>query len=168
MQLLPLTLRRALAGLPLLAALATACSSDPVTPDTTDYAAQDEATLKQYIADQKITNAQRQPSGLYFVPDSVNASLPLLKAGQKVSVLYTGQLLNGQVFDATSKRGNQPYVFTLGAGQVITGWDLGVALMHKGDKARLLIPSGLAYGAGYGAIPPNTPLLFTIKVVDAQ
>ena len=151
--------------------LATGClkNNDVATPQ--DYSVIDDGLLKQYIVDQKITNAQRQPSGLYFVPDSVTATNTLATNGKTITVLYTGQLLNGNVFDSNMKAGGKPFSFVLGAGQVIAGWDIGVALMHKGDKARLLIPSALgygAYGAGGGAIPPNAPLVFAVKVLDVK
>ena len=137
---------------------------------TTDYSAADEATIQTYLTAHNITNAQRQASGLYFVPDSVNASATPAVAGKTISVLYTGLFTTGNVFDATSLRGNQPFSFVLGQGQVIKGWDEGIALMHKGDKARLLIPSALAYGtSGSGStIPANTVLVFYINVLNVR
>jgi len=146
--------------------LATACHKDDATPD---YSAQDDATIQKYVAANTVTNAQKQPSGLYYVPLTVpNTAAPLPTVGQIVSVLYTGYLLDGTVFDASSNHGNEPLNFALGKGQLIAGFDQGVALMHKGDKASLLIPSGLAYGpAGAGsAIPPNTVLRFDVELVD--
>ncbi|MGI4870271.1 MAG: FKBP-type peptidyl-prolyl cis-trans isomerase [Janthinobacterium lividum] len=114
--------------------------------------------------------AQKQSSGLYYVPVTTNASGTPAVAGKTVSVLYTGTLLDGTVFDASSKNGNKPFDFVLGAGQVIKGWDQGIALMHKGEKAVLLIPSALGYGAsGAGsAIPPNTVIKFDVEVTDVK
>ena len=145
--------------------LLTACKKD----DDKDYAQIDEATLKQYVADNTLTAAQRQESGLYFVPVTTTSGVQP-KAGQTVSVLYTGTLLNGTVFDASSQHGNKPISFVLGAGQVITGWDEGIALMTKGSKATLLIPSQLAYGSrgAGGSIPPNTPLRFDVELVEVK
>ncbi|MGI4832466.1 MAG: FKBP-type peptidyl-prolyl cis-trans isomerase [Janthinobacterium lividum] len=150
--------------------LATSCQHNPDAGTAEDYRAIDDGLLKRYLAAQHITTAQRQASGLYFVPDSVNTTAPPATAGKTVTVLYTGQLLNGQVFDSNRKPGGQPFQFVLGEHQVIAGWDSGVALMHQGDKARLLIPSALAYGpAGAGGlIPPNAPLVFTVQVLDVQ
>ena len=88
--------------------------------------------------------------------------------GDTVSVLYTGSLDDGTVFDASSLHGNQPFSFTLGAGQVIKGWDLGVVGMRVGGKRELVIPPELGYGAsgaGNGAIPPNATLHFTVQLL---
>ncbi len=89
--------------------------------------------------------------------------------GQAVSVHYEGSLLNGQVFDSSYKR-KKPIDFELGAGQVISGWDEGIALLKVGDKARFVIPPALGYGnAGAGGvIPPNATLLFDVELVDVK
>lgn len=86
--------------------------------------------------------------------------------GQTVSVHYEGALMNGQVFDSSYKR-KQPIDFQLGEGQVISGWDEGIGLLSVGDKARLVIPSDLAYGSSGagGVIPPNATLLFDVELV---
>lgn len=86
--------------------------------------------------------------------------------GKKVSVHYKGQLLDGTVFDSSFKR-NEPIAFNLGVGQVIPGWDEGIQLLKEGDKARLVIPSELAYGSrgAGGVIPPNAPLIFDVELV---
>ena len=89
--------------------------------------------------------------------------------GDTVNVLYTGSLDNGTVFDASSKHGNQPFSFVLGAGNVIQGWDLGVVGMKIGGKRELTIPPELGYGAqgaGGGAIPPNATLHFTVDLLS--
>lgn len=96
--------------------------------------------------------------------DGVKAS-----KGDTVSVHYKGQLDNGQVFDSSYRR-NQPIDFKLGVGQVISGWDEGIALLQVGDKARFVIPSHLAYGrsgAG-GIIPPDATLIFDVELVDVK
>lgn len=84
-----------------------------------------------------------------------------------VRVHYTGSFLDGRVFDSSVERG-EPIVFKLGAGQVIPGWDQGIALLSQGDKAKLYIPPELAYGeAGAGdAIPPNSFLQFEVELVE--
>jgi len=89
------------------------------------------------------------------------------RKGELVSVHYTGRFLDGQVFDSSVDR-KEPFAFVLGAGQVIKGWDLGVAKMKIGDKIKLTLPAELAYGsAGYpGAIPPNATLVFEIELLD--
>lgn len=91
------------------------------------------------------------------------------QAGKTVRVHYTGRLQNGQVFDSSVTRG-EPIEFRLGVGQVIKGWDEGIALMKEGGKAQLIIPPELGYGqrgAG-GVIPPNATLVFDVELVSVK
>jgi len=89
--------------------------------------------------------------------------------GNMVSVHYKGQLLDGQVFDSSYQR-KQPIDFTIGVGQVISGWDEGIQLLKVGDKARLVIPSNLAYGSqgAGGVIPPDATLIFDVELVAVK
>jgi FKBP-type peptidyl-prolyl cis-trans isomerase len=89
--------------------------------------------------------------------------------GKTVSVHYKGQLSDGTVFDSSYKR-NEPIDFPLGVGQVIKGWDEGIQLLKVGDKARLVIPSDLGYGAqgAGGVIPPNATLIFDVELMDIK
>ncbi|MFC2128132.1 peptidylprolyl isomerase [Bacteroidota bacterium] len=89
--------------------------------------------------------------------------------GAGVSVHYKGQLLDGTVFDSSYKR-KQPIDFNVGVGQVIKGWDEGIQLLKVGDKARLVIPSNLAYGSAGagGVIPPNATLIFDVELVAVK
>jgi FKBP-type peptidyl-prolyl cis-trans isomerase len=89
--------------------------------------------------------------------------------GKKVSVHYQGALENGQVFDSSYKR-KQPIDFQLGVGQVIEGWDEGIALLQVGDKARFVIPSYLGYGStgAGGVIPPDATLVFDVELMDVK
>ncbi|MNX52380.1 putative peptidyl-prolyl cis-trans isomerase [compost metagenome] len=91
------------------------------------------------------------------------------EAGKTVSVHYEGSLENGKVFDSSYPR-KKPIEFKLGIGQVIEGWDEGIALLQVGDKARFVIPSDLGYGpsgAG-GVIPPNATLIFDVELMDVK
>ena len=92
------------------------------------------------------------------------------EAGDSVTVNYVGALMNGTVFDASANHGSSGFTFTLGAGQVIKGWDLGVAGMKEGGKRMLVIPSDLAYGnqAVGGVIPANSALVFEVELVKVQ
>ena len=90
------------------------------------------------------------------------------KDGDTVSVHYTGTLMDGTKFDSSLDSG-QPFSFTLGAGRVIKGWDLGVVGMKIGETRRLIIPSDLGYGAagaGGGKIPPNATLIFEVELLE--
>ena len=91
------------------------------------------------------------------------------KAGDTVVVHYTGWLTDGVKFDSSVDR-NDPFAFVLGAGQVIQGWDEGVATLKVGEKARLTIPPEKAYGRdGYpGAIPPNATLIFEVELLSIE
>jgi FKBP-type peptidyl-prolyl cis-trans isomerase FkpA len=91
------------------------------------------------------------------------------KRGDTVTVHYTGWLTDGTKFDSSVDR-DQPFSFVLGTGQVIQGWDQGVAGMRVGDKTRLTIPPDLAYGKqGYpGAIPPNATLIFEVELLSVS
>lgn len=88
--------------------------------------------------------------------------------GAIVKVHYKGTLEDGTVFDSSYKR-NRPFQFKLGAGQVIKGWDEGIALLRKGEKATLTVPPELGYGGrSVGKIPPNSTLIFEVELVDFQ
>lgn len=133
--------------------------------------------LDKYLTDNKIT-VKPTESGLYFIETKKGkGSKP--KAGDEVEVNYTGRLLDGKMFDssieADAKEGNvynpqRPYgsiKFILGQGQVIKGWDEAIGLLSKGGKAKIVIPSNLAYGPnGGGPIPPFAPLVFDVELVN--
>jgi FKBP-type peptidyl-prolyl cis-trans isomerase len=117
----------------------------------------------------KVTGAStKTASGLEYWDIKVGTGA-VAQAGQHVKVDYTGWLTNGKKFDSSVGTG-KPFDFMLGGGQVIKGWDEGVAGMKVGGKRQLRIPPDLAYGEkGYpGAIPPNSTLIFDVQLVDVK
>ncbi|MFN9173845.1 MAG: FKBP-type peptidyl-prolyl cis-trans isomerase [Synechocystis sp.] len=113
-------------------------------------------------------NLVTTPSGLQYI-DEVVGDGPSPEKGQKVVVHYTGKLTNGTKFDSSLDR-NQPFSFKIGVGQVIKGWDEGVATMKVGGKRKLIIPADLAYGSrgAGGVIPPNAVLEFDVELLDIK
>jgi FKBP-type peptidyl-prolyl cis-trans isomerase FkpA len=107
-------------------------------------------------------------SGLKY-EDLVVGSGDLAESGKSVSVHYTGWLTDGTKFDSSVDRG-QPFTFRLGAGQVIRGWDEGVAGMRVGGKRKLTIPSELGYGdrGAAGVIPPGATLVFDVELLAVR
>jgi FKBP-type peptidyl-prolyl cis-trans isomerase FkpA len=108
------------------------------------------------------------PDGLKYTDDKVGTGAEA-QAGKTVTVHYTGWLLDGTKFDSSRDR-NQPFLFPLGGGQVIKGWDEGVAGMKIGGKRTLIIPPELGYGArgAGGVIPPNSTLKFEVELLDVK
>jgi FKBP-type peptidyl-prolyl cis-trans isomerase len=117
------------------------------------------------VAVAKGTKIITTPSGLkYTVIKAGKGATP--KKGQQVFVHYTGTLTNGKKFDSSRDRG-QPFSFTVGAGQVIQGWDEALSTMKVGERRKLIIPSQLGYGpVGAGQdIPPNATLIFDVELL---
>ena len=111
------------------------------------------------------------PSGLQFYDEKIGTG-PMPKAGQSVSVKYTGTLMDGTKFDSSFDHpGQEPIDFPLGAHQVIAGWDEGIATMRVGGKRKLIIPAKLAYSSnpppGSG-IPPDATLKFDVELVGVK
>ena len=146
--------------LALFAALAIACgcgSSDKPAPPSAPRVT---APLK--VTGPPTTSA----SGLQYWDIVVGTGAPAIP-GINVKVHYSGFLTNGEKFDSSRDRG-EPFVFLLGGGQVIKGWDEGVAGMKVGGQRQLRIPPALGYGAAGagGAIPPNATLIFDVELLD--
>ncbi len=113
--------------------------------------------------------AERMTDSGLKIDDLVTGDGAEAKSGQMVTVHYTGWLTNGSKFDSSKDR-NDPFRFKLGAGQVIRGWDEGVAGMKVGGKRKLTIPPQLGYGArgAGGVIPPNATLVFEVELLDVK
>ncbi|MEI7663325.1 MAG: FKBP-type peptidyl-prolyl cis-trans isomerase [Bacteroidota bacterium] len=127
---------------------------------------QESSLRDKYLKEHKIT-AKATPSGLIYF-EKVKGTGARAVAGKQVKVHYVGTLLNGTKFDSSRDR-NEPYAFTLGMGQVVKGWDEGIAMMNVGGKATLVVPSSLGYGAeDKGVIPPYSTLVFEVELMDVK
>ncbi len=119
-----------------------------------------------YLRENNIT-VEPTATGLYYI-ETEKGTGPLAMSGNTVYVHYTGKLLDGTVFDSSVERG-EPFSFRLGVGQVIKGWDEAIAMMNKGGKATLIIPSEIAYGTrDSGSIPPYSTLVFDVELLDIE
>lgn len=139
----------------------SACRKDAY--DAEKQAAKDDALIADFIAKNSIV-AIKHSSGIYYQilnPGSGNVSF---NASTNVTVTYEGRLLNGNVFDSSATARTFPL------GNLIQGWQIGIPLIQKGGKIRLLIPSTLAYKnqSPSGSIPENAVLDFTIDLLNAQ
>ena len=149
--------------------LKSACLFAIVTFVVTAVFAQGGSAKPNTSAPTKVTgDGTKTADGLQYWDIKVGTG-PAAAAGQTVKVHYTGWLTNGKKFDSSVDRG-EPFTFNLGGGQVIKGWDEGVAGMKVGGKRQLRIPPQLGYGdrgAG-GVIPPNATLIFDVELLGVR
>ncbi|PLK46217.1 MULTISPECIES: FKBP-type peptidyl-prolyl cis-trans isomerase [Emticicia] len=127
----------------------------------------DEVKIMDEYAKKNFPNATKTQYGMYrvVVKEGTGATIT---AGKSVKVEYTGKLITGKVFD--SSVGKDPLELTVGQGMVIPGWEQALMMMKKGEKSIFFIPSNLAYGeqgAG-GVIPPYSPLIFEMEIIDVK
>ncbi|WP_299705295.1 FKBP-type peptidyl-prolyl cis-trans isomerase [uncultured Pontibacter sp.] len=132
----------------------------------------DDAKIQEYIKEKGLKNAQKTDAGVYYVVTEPGKG-PKAKAGDNVSVHYKLSFLDGKELESSYDNpmsGGQPFSFPLGQGQVIQGWDDGIAQLNKGSKAILLVPSPLAYGdqARGEQMPANSILRFDVELVDIK
>ena len=135
---------------------------------TLDFATYTSPTNISTSTNQNIMTTTTTPEGLIIEESRVGTGAEA-QLGKTIAVNYIGTLENGTKFDSSYDRG-QPIVFTLGTGQVIRGWDQGIAGMKVGGKRTLIIPPALAYGnqAVGGVIPANSTLIFEVELVGVQ
>jgi FKBP-type peptidyl-prolyl cis-trans isomerase FkpA len=137
----------------------------------------DDKAIQDYLKANNL-NATKTASGLYYIITSPGSGANAA-AGQEITMNYTGTLMNGQKFDSNEDpafKHVEPFTFKLGQGQVIPGWEEGIALMNKGAKAKLIIPSTLAYGAqampgnesNPQGIPANSCLIFDVELKNLK
>lgn len=136
----------------------TACSKEEEVSGT------EEEQIEGYIKRKNLTVTEKTASGLRYILTKPNAAGAALKVGQIITVKYAGRLLSDKSFDSGT------FNFNLGLGQVVAGFDEGIAKMKVGESATLIFPSALGYGSrGAGSdIPGNSPLVFDIEVVSAK
>lgn len=133
--------------------------------------AKDATALAEYVKkNPELAKAEKTPTGVYVLITQPGTG-PKPTPGQQVSLLYRGTLLDGKEFDSSLREGKQtPFEYAFGTGGVIPGWDQGVAMLSKGAKATILVPSTLGYGMR-GApprIPANAPLRFDVELTDIK
>ena len=154
-------------------AAAKPSSPKPLTPAEADR--QLVALNQKMAAEIKAIKLKYQPQIDLLQKQLLNGNLVIItlrpgkgvgaKAGDKVTVHYTGTLTDGTKFDSSLDRG-APFVFNLGAGEVIKGWDQGLVGMKIGERRKLYIPYALAYGdSGYGPIPAKANLIFEVEMM---
>jgi FKBP-type peptidyl-prolyl cis-trans isomerase len=126
---------------------------------------QEKVAKEETLIKEKYPNAIRTSSGLmYIILKEGNGATPT--SGALIEAHYTGRLLDGTKFDSSVDRG-KPFLFLVGTGEVIKGWDEAFLSMKKGEKRILIIPPGLGYGdKGMGTIPPNETLIFEVELTN--
>ncbi len=154
-----LKIKKILICLVILVTGLSACQKDTDgSPD--EQASIDEQKINQFIAEKALTTL-RHSSGVHYIIIEPGSGSIIYNGNTNVTVKYTGRLLDGTIFESN--------VISYKLGGLIAGWQIGVQLVQKGGKIRLIIPSGLAYGReGIGGIPPNAVLDFDIELLEVS
>lgn len=128
------------------------------------------ALIKIWLDSMTVNNAliDTTSTGLRYIVEKVGAG-DNVKTGNQVTVKYIGFFMNGTIFDASAYHGDGTYTYKHKTTSLIKGWEEGIEVLNKGASAAFLIPSAKGYGsAGSGSIPPYTPLIFVIEVIDIK
>ena len=138
-------------------------------PTSSPEATIDAGNIEPAVEGQATSSAQTNMEDKLIIEDAKVGTGDLATSGKKITVNYSGTLTDGTKFDSSYDRGT-PFVFNLGAGEVIKGWDQGFDGMKVGGKRKLTIPPSLGYGeAGAGgAIPPNATLIFEVELLKVE
>lgn len=144
-------------------------STDPYAQYTPEREA---ALIKDWLA-AMVTNKNdidTTSTGIYYIVDKTKIGTgPKVVAGNTVTVKYTGLFLDGTIFDTSTYSGDGTMTYVHKTDRMVLGWEEGIEVLSKGGSAAFLVPSAKAYGTyGYGTIPPNTPLIFVIEVIDIK
>ncbi len=157
----------------LLIGIVGSCIKDKEDPYAA-YTPEREASLIKTWLDAMVAkklNIDTTSTGLFFIPDTVKVgSGPKVKAGNTVTVKYTGIFLDGVIFDASAYHGDGTMTYVHKTDRLIQGWEEAIEVLSKGQSAAFLIPSAKGYGAtgSKPTIPPYSPLIFIIEVLDIK
>jgi FKBP-type peptidyl-prolyl cis-trans isomerase len=147
------------------------CNKDVEDPYAAYTPEREAGLIKDWLAAMvtKGNDIDTTDTGIFYINDTTKVgSGPTVITGNTVTVKYTGMFLDGQVFDASAYH-DGTYTYKHKTDPLIQGWEEGIEVLNKGASAAFLIPSAKAYGlSGQGSIPPNTPLIFVIEVVDIK
>jgi FKBP-type peptidyl-prolyl cis-trans isomerase len=145
-------------------------NTDPYAQYTPEREASMIKDWKASVKKNKKMHLDSTSTGIYFIRDTTKVGTgPTVKAGNTVKVKYTGLFLDGSVFDDSSYHGDGTMTYVHMTDRMIQGWEEGIVVLSKGGGAGFLVPSAKGYGTtGSGSIPPNTPLIFIIEVLDIK
>ena len=155
----------------LFVGIIASCNKDVEDPYAAYTPEREAGLIKEWLAAMvtKGNDIDTTVTGIFYIADTTKVGTgPTVVAGNTVTVKYTGMFLDGQVFDASTgytyiHKDTDPYK------RMISGWEEGIEVLNKGASAAFLIPSAKGYGVtGQGPIPPNTPLIFIIEVLDIK
>ncbi len=156
----------------LFAGIMASCNKEAEDPYAAYTPEREAGLIKDWLAAMvtKGNDIDTTVTGLFYIADKTKVGTgPTVVVGNTVTVKYTGMYLDGQVFDASAYHGDGTYTYIHKTDALIQGWEEGIEVLNKGASAAFLIPSAKAYGtSGQGPIPPNTPLIFVIEVIDIK